>query len=202
MSEKNELIAFIETQIEIEKQIVASLRESLVNIDNQAVKGVLKGISRDSEKHADMYRAVLRLLTDVPSALTQEHLDKQIALVEKHIAGRHPAALGGRHLTRCRIDPQAGNSGRHIVFEQVAVIAGNLNNKAFVGQASPFDGRLHQLLGMLQQRRRKRRIIPIPLREQDLARNGFQNLDQSAVRAKSHFQRIMGLGLVQALRGQ
>jgi rubrerythrin len=85
MSEKNELIAFIETQIEIEKQIVASLRESLVNIDNQAVKEVLKGISRDSEKHADMYSAVLRLLTDVPSALTQEHLDKQIDLVEKHI---------------------------------------------------------------------------------------------------------------------
>jgi rubrerythrin len=85
MSSKDELITFIQNQIEIEKQIVGSLKESLVNINNQAVKGVLGGISLDSEKHAEMYNAELKLLTEVSSALTQEHLDKQIELVEKHI---------------------------------------------------------------------------------------------------------------------
>jgi len=85
MSSKDELITFIENQIEIEKQIVGSLKDSLVNINNQAIKGVLGGISLDSEKHAEMYNAALKLLTDVSSALTQEHLDKQIELVEKHI---------------------------------------------------------------------------------------------------------------------
>jgi rubrerythrin len=85
MSSKDELITFIQNQIEIEKQIVGSLKESLVNINNQAVKGVLGGISLDSEKHAEMYNAALKLLTEVSSALTQEHLDKQIELVEKHI---------------------------------------------------------------------------------------------------------------------
>jgi rubrerythrin len=85
MSSKDELIAFIHNQIEIEKQIVNSLKDSLLPINNEAVKGVLQGIALDSEKHAQMYSAALKLLTDVSSALTQEHLDKQIELVEKHI---------------------------------------------------------------------------------------------------------------------
>jgi len=85
MSSKDEVIKFINKQIETERQIVDSLKNSLVNIKNQAVKGVLRGISLDSEKHAEMYNAALMLLTDVPSALTQEQLDKQIELVERHI---------------------------------------------------------------------------------------------------------------------
>jgi bacterioferritin (cytochrome b1) len=52
---------------------------------NPAVKGVLKGISLDSVKHAEMYAAATELLTTVSQALTQEHLDTQKALVEKHI---------------------------------------------------------------------------------------------------------------------
>jgi bacterioferritin (cytochrome b1) len=52
---------------------------------NPAVKGVLKGISLDSAKHAEMYAAAINLLTSVPPALTQEHFDKQRELVEKHI---------------------------------------------------------------------------------------------------------------------
>ena len=85
MSSKDEVVSFIDKQIVTERQIVDSLKNSLVNIKNQAVKGVLRGISLDSEKHAEMYNAARRLLTDVPSALTQEQLDKQIKLVEKHI---------------------------------------------------------------------------------------------------------------------
>jgi rubrerythrin len=52
---------------------------------NPPVKGVLKGISLDSVKHAEMYAAASELLTTVSQALTQEHLDKQKAIVEKHI---------------------------------------------------------------------------------------------------------------------
>jgi bacterioferritin (cytochrome b1) len=49
------------------------------------VKGVLKGISLDSVKHAELYSAAITLLTGVSQALTQENLDAQRALVEKHI---------------------------------------------------------------------------------------------------------------------
>jgi len=82
---KNELVNFLKTQIQVENEIVDSLNSALVEVKNPPVKGVLKGISLDSVKHAEMYAAAAELLTGVSQALTQEHLDRQKALVEKHI---------------------------------------------------------------------------------------------------------------------
>ena len=86
MSSKDELVKFLKNQIEIEESIVTSVNEGLVDIKNPAVKGVLKGISLDSVKHAEMYSSAISLLTSVPQALTEGNLDKQRELVEKHIA--------------------------------------------------------------------------------------------------------------------
>jgi rubrerythrin len=72
-------------QIIIEKEIVESLNKGIVDIKNPPVKGVLKGISLDSVKHAELYAAAVMLLTKVSTALKQENLDAQRALVEKHI---------------------------------------------------------------------------------------------------------------------
>ncbi len=76
---------FLNDQIKVEKKIVKSLDGSLKNIDNQTVKGVLKGISLDSTKHAEIYTSAIMLLTRVSKALTQENLDDQKKVVEKHI---------------------------------------------------------------------------------------------------------------------
>jgi rubrerythrin len=81
----SELVEFIKTQIEIEKEIVSSLNKGLSGIRNPPVKGVLKGISLDSVKHAELYASALSLLTKSSQALTQENLDAQRTLVEKHI---------------------------------------------------------------------------------------------------------------------
>jgi len=91
---KDQLVGFFKKQIKIENEIVNSLSEALGEIKNPAVKGVLKGISLDSEKHAEMYGAAINLLTSVSPALTQENLDKQIELVEKHM--RMEAELIGK----------------------------------------------------------------------------------------------------------
>ena len=85
MSSNNELVALFKNQIEIEKIIVTSVAENLVGINNPGVTGVLKGISLDSAKHAEMYSSAINLLTSVPQALTEEKLDKQRKLLEKHI---------------------------------------------------------------------------------------------------------------------
>jgi len=82
---KNNLLEFLKNQIVIEKEIVASLEKALVDMKNPAVKGVLKGISLDSVKHAELYSSAITLLTHASTALTQENLDEQRALVEKHI---------------------------------------------------------------------------------------------------------------------
>ena len=83
---KNNLLDFLKNQIVVEKQIVDSLEKALVGMKNPAVKGVLKGVSLDSVKHAELYTSAVTLLTNASTALTQENLDEQRALVEKHIA--------------------------------------------------------------------------------------------------------------------
>ena len=85
MSSKEELVQFLKDQIKVENKIVESLNKSLPEIGNPTVKGVLKGISLDSVKHAEMYSSAVMLLTTVSKALTQENLDKQKDLVEKHV---------------------------------------------------------------------------------------------------------------------
>ena len=67
-------------------EIVNSLNKALTDMENPAVKGVLKGISLDSLKHAQMYASAISLLTKVTKALGQEQLDEQRRLVVKHIA--------------------------------------------------------------------------------------------------------------------
>ena len=85
MSSKEQLIGFLKDQVKVENNIVQSLNKSLTEIDNPTVKGVLRGISLDSVKHAEMYESAVRLMTSVSKALTQQNLDRQKDLVEKHI---------------------------------------------------------------------------------------------------------------------
>jgi hypothetical protein len=85
LSANNELVGFMKRQITIEKEIVESLNKGILDIKNPPVRGVLKGISLDSVKHAELYSAAVSLLTDVSQALKQENLDEQRRLVEKHI---------------------------------------------------------------------------------------------------------------------
>ncbi|MEM2718108.1 MAG: hypothetical protein QXJ13_02550 [Candidatus Bathyarchaeia archaeon] len=85
MAARTNLLEFIRRQIDVENDIVRSLDEALKDIQNPAVKGVLRGISLDSLKHADMYASALMLLTTAPKALSQEQLERHRGLVEKHI---------------------------------------------------------------------------------------------------------------------
>ena len=83
--DKEKLLEFIRKQAEVEEEIVESLNKSLDRIDNPAVRNVLKGISYDSLKHADMYRSIDKLLTEPLPPLSHESLLEQRDLVEKHI---------------------------------------------------------------------------------------------------------------------
>jgi rubrerythrin len=85
MGEQKDLLDFLKNQVKVEKEIVDSLEKALVDMKNPAVKGVLKGVSLDSIKHAELYSSAITLLTQASTALTQEDLDKHRALVQKHI---------------------------------------------------------------------------------------------------------------------
>ncbi len=85
LTANTDLLEFIKSQIVIEKKIVESINKALVGVQNPPVKGVLRGISLDSVKHAELYEAAYTLLTQTSTALAQEDLDKQRGIVEKHI---------------------------------------------------------------------------------------------------------------------
>jgi rubrerythrin len=82
---KDELLDFLKNQVTVEKEIVDSLEKAIVDMKNPAVKGVLKGVSLDSVKHAELYTSAMTLLTTASTALKQEDLDKHRALIQKHI---------------------------------------------------------------------------------------------------------------------
>jgi rubrerythrin len=82
---KDNLLEFLKNQVKVEKEIVASLSKPLQSMKNPAVKGVLKGVSLDSIKHAELYMSAITLLTAASTALTQDNLDEQRKLIEKHI---------------------------------------------------------------------------------------------------------------------
>jgi hypothetical protein len=80
-----ELIEFLKNQVTVEKEIVASLAKPLEGMKNAAVKGVLKGVSLDSIKHAELYTSAITLLTSTSTALAQSDLDEHRGLIQKHI---------------------------------------------------------------------------------------------------------------------
>jgi rubrerythrin len=82
---QDNLVDFLKNQVTVEKEIVNSLEKALVGMKNPAVKGVLKGVSLDSVKHAELYTSAITLLTSASTALKQEDLDSQRALIQKHI---------------------------------------------------------------------------------------------------------------------
>jgi rubrerythrin len=85
MEKQKDLLDFLKNQVKVENEIVESLEKALVGMKNPAVKGVLKGVSLDSVKHAELYTSAITLLTQASTALKQEDLDKHRALVQKHI---------------------------------------------------------------------------------------------------------------------
>jgi len=85
-AKKQNLLDFLKNQVVVENEIVSSLEKAVVDMKNPAVKGVLKGVSLDSVKHAELYTAAITLLTQSSTALNQGELDVQRELIKKHIA--------------------------------------------------------------------------------------------------------------------
>jgi len=93
MLSKEEITKFFEKQVFMENEIVTSINKALVKIRNPAVKGVLKGISLDSVKHGEMYKAAIELLSTVPPALSQQEFDELLKFVKKHITEEEKAIV-------------------------------------------------------------------------------------------------------------
>jgi citrate synthase len=81
-----ELERFLKGMVNAEEDIVRSIESSVGEMNNSAVRSVLRGVSYDSLKHAEMYRSAVELLSEGRPALDEEQYDEQRALVARHIA--------------------------------------------------------------------------------------------------------------------
>ncbi len=83
-TEEKKLIGFFREQVKHEEEIVRSVNKALRKLKNPVVASVLKGMSLDSMKHADMYRAAESIISVAP-AMTEEELDHLNEVVSWHI---------------------------------------------------------------------------------------------------------------------
>jgi rubrerythrin len=81
---EEELIEFFRQQEKLEKEIAKSINKALKTIKNPAVEAVLKGISYDSSKHAEIYKSIVQIIAVAP-AMTEEEYKRLEELVKWHI---------------------------------------------------------------------------------------------------------------------
>ncbi|MDH5783950.1 MAG: ferritin-like domain-containing protein [Candidatus Bathyarchaeota archaeon] len=81
---EKELVAFFHEQEKLEEEIVKSVSKALETIKNPVVEAVLKGMSYDSSKHAEIYRSAAQIIAVAP-ALTEEEFKHLEEVVRWHI---------------------------------------------------------------------------------------------------------------------
>ena len=81
---EKELVDFFHEQEELEEEIVKSVSKALETIKNPVVEAVLKAMSYDSSKHAEIYRSAAQIIAVAP-ALTEEEFKHLEEVVRWHI---------------------------------------------------------------------------------------------------------------------
>ncbi len=70
---------------ELEEKYAEELRELAESLKHPMLKAVFEGISKDSEKHCLLYRAIAVILSEVQPFISEEDLKRVAATIEKHI---------------------------------------------------------------------------------------------------------------------
>lgn len=83
--DKNETLAFIDRQIDLEERIIEIVNENVARLGNAFVKDLLLGISTDSKKHAALLKS-LRVAVEGPTPfISSDERDKIAKGIETHI---------------------------------------------------------------------------------------------------------------------
>jgi rubrerythrin len=82
---KEETLAFIDKQIEIELKIIKIVEENVSQLGNVFIKDLLLGVSMDSNKHATLLKALRRAVEGPTPFITEKELDKIGKGIAKHI---------------------------------------------------------------------------------------------------------------------
>ena len=83
--DKDETMAFIEKQIDLENRIIEIVKENVDKLGNAFIKELLLGISMDSKKHATLLKSLKKAVEGPTPFISTEERDKIAKGIEKHI---------------------------------------------------------------------------------------------------------------------
>ena len=83
--DKEETLAFIDKQIELELSIIKIVEENVAQLGNAFIKDLLIGVSQDSTKHAALLRSLRKAVEGPTPFISLEERDKIANGIQKHI---------------------------------------------------------------------------------------------------------------------
>ena len=83
--DKNETLAFIDRQIDLEYKIIKIVEENVAKLGNAFVKDLLLGISTDSKKHAALLKSLRKAVEGPTPFISTKERDKIAKGIEAHI---------------------------------------------------------------------------------------------------------------------
>jgi rubrerythrin len=83
--DKDETLAFIEKQIDLEYRIIEIVKENVDKLGNAFIKELLLGISMDSNKHATLLKSLRKAVEGPTPFISTEERNKIAKGIEKHI---------------------------------------------------------------------------------------------------------------------
>ncbi|MFW9788354.1 MAG: ferritin family protein [Candidatus Thorarchaeota archaeon] len=83
--DKEETLAFINNQIEMELKIIEIVEENVAKLGNAFVKDLLLAVSSDSKKHAELLKSLRRAVEGPTPFISEKERDKIANGIEAHI---------------------------------------------------------------------------------------------------------------------
>ncbi|MCK5237923.1 MAG: ferritin-like domain-containing protein [Candidatus Thorarchaeota archaeon] len=83
--DKDETLAFIDKQIELELRIIKIVEENVAQLGNAFIKDLLIGISTDSKKHAALLKSLRKAVEGPTPFISMEERDKIAKGIQAHI---------------------------------------------------------------------------------------------------------------------
>lgn len=83
--DKDETLAFIDRQIDLELKIIEIVEENVEKLGNAFVKDLLLGVSTDSKKHAALLRSLRKAIEGPTPFISTDERDKIAKGIETHI---------------------------------------------------------------------------------------------------------------------
>jgi len=83
--DKDETLAFIDKQIDMEQKIVEIVKENVSQLGNAFVKTLLLAISTDSKKHAELLKSLRKAVEGPTPFISEGERDKIARGIEAHI---------------------------------------------------------------------------------------------------------------------